>query len=459
MSRRTVGVIGLVGGLLLVGLVFVLLLRGIWQEQDRQQWLEDQIAPLEIALASQKGEALELPTRQAELQAARAEQATVQAELVAARLAFPSEVDSTEVLAHVVTAAAIHDVNLRQLQARAPMTVTVEERAYLIYAYDVKVEGEMDRLSAFLTDLESGPVETMSLDQLRIEALPTPTPGALSGLAPSEGPEVYQASLVVMVRVRLAGPDTTPLPPGGTPIPPELRAQELETLLEQARQAQDWERAISLLLALRQVHPTDPALDVQLVEAYVLEGQRRLAAGQYELAGADFRAALALQPDNWQALTGLTALAALTPTVPPTATYTPTPTETPTETPTPSPTLTPTVTLTPMPYYVLHLSSGPNTRYPDLGCRWFGFAGKVVNAYGYPVVGARIRIWSYSWSGVWTTTTASGEYEQYLDDNPRQEQWLVQLYEGDVAVSDVVTVDSRADCGSMLIRMDWQRGY
>jgi tetratricopeptide (TPR) repeat protein len=463
MSKRTIGIISLVGGVLLVGLLYILILRGVLRERDRQSILGAQIEPLEMALANQQEEAQELPTRQAELVAIEAEQATVQAELMTARLAFPSEVDSTEVLAHVVAAAAINNANLRQLQARDPITATIDELAYLIFAYDVRAEGELDDLSAFLTDLESGPVGTLSLDQIRIEVLPTP--GATSIAPPAEGPVIYQASLVVQVQVRMADPGTSPLPPVGTPVSPEERARQLETLLEQARQAEDWERAISLLLVLRQIRPSDPVLEAQLVEAYVREGQRRLAAGQYDQAGADFGAALDLQPYNYEAQEGLAVLQALTPTPVPiptitlTGTPTPSPTCTPTETPTPSPTVTPTITPTPMPYYVLHLSLGSNTRYPDLGCAWFGFAGKVTDAVGYPLGGIRVHVWSPGWDGFWTTTLPSGEYEQYLDDHPRQEQWLVQLYEGNVAVSAVITVQSRADCDSSVIHMDWRRGY
>lgn len=473
MSKRTVGIIGLVTGLLLVGLLYGLILRGILLERERQATLQEQVRILETVLVSQQEETQVLPTRQAELATVQAEQATVQAELLAARLTFPSEVDSTEVLAHIVAAAAIHRTNLRQVQARDPVTVTIDAATYRIFAYDVRVEGELETLTALLTALESGPIGTLSLDQVRVEVLPTPDTAPVA--TPTEGAAMYQASLVVQVHVRLAEPGTSPLPPASTPISPEERARQLETLLEQARQVEDWERVISLLLVLRQIRPSDPELETQLVEAYVHQGQRWLAASQYDQAGADFRAALALQPDNGDALVGLTALTALTPTLPPTPTFTPTPTAMPTETPTPTitptptatptqkppppPTLTPIPTATPIPYYVLHLAFGPNTRYPDLGCTWFGFAGRVTDASGYPLGGVTVRIWAPGWEGVQTTTSVSGEYEQFLDNHPRQERWLVQLYIGDVAVSDVAAVDSRADCDAMLIQMNWRRTY
>lgn len=451
MNKRTIRIIGVAVGMVLIALLYGLILRGILHEREQQTLLEEQIGPLEAALADQEEGEQVLPTRQAEL-------ATLQAELVAAQFAFPSEVDSTEVLAHVVAAASTHRVNLRQVQARDPLTVTLGTGTYRIFPYDVEVEGGLEAISAFLTALESGPIGTLMLDQVHVQALPTPTalltpPGSPPIATPTEDALVYRASLLVQVYVRLAGPATTPLPPVGTSVSPEERARQLEALLEQAYQQEDWERVISLLLVLRQIRPTDSTLEPRLVEAYVRDGQRRLAAGQYDLAGADFQAALALQPDNSEALAGLAVLEGLTPT------STPSPTSTPTETPTPTPTITPTITPTPMPYYVLHLTFGPNTRYPDLGCEWFGFVGRVTDASGYPIGGVRVHVWSPGWVGVWTTTLPSGEYEQYLDNHPRQERWLVQLHEGDVPVSAIITVDSRADCNATVIQMDWQRGY
>jgi hypothetical protein len=241
--------------------------------------------------------------------------------------------------------------------------------------------------------------------------------------------------------------------------------------VELAVEIDDWERAISVLLLLRQIQPSDVTLKARLVEAYVHQGQRLLAAGQYDRAGAEFYAALTLQPDNQEALAGMTRLMALTPTptatVTGTATPTPTPTPIPTLTPsvpptqrpTAAPTLTPTPTPTPMPYTAVHLSFGPNTRYPNLGCSWFGFTGRVVDAYGYPIQGITVRISGTNWEGVQTSTSVSGDYEQFLNNSPRQGKWFVQLLRDGTAISDVVTVDTEANCDKAVIQVDWRRVY
>jgi len=438
VNQRTLRVIGIAMGFLLLLAAYGAIGIAIRAERQRQADIEQQIAPLQTALALRREGANVLPTRQAEL-------ATLEAQRVQAQFAFPSEIDSTEVLAHIVATAAAQGVNLRRLEARDPITVTIGASTYRGLAYDVQVDGELASISAFLTALEAGPVGTLVLDQIRLEARPTPTSSPPSSEAASPLPP-YRATLVVRVYMRLAGPETTPLPSAAT-LSPEERARQLETSVETARQEEDWARAISLLLALRSLRPDDPELAAQLVEAYVRDGQRRRAAGQVQLAEADFQAALEIDPENVEAKEGLEQLTALLPTA------------TPTVTPTPGPTATPTPSPTPMPYYVLHLEFRSNDRYPDLGCNWFGFVGKVTDASGYPVSGVTVKIWAAGWAGVQTTTLSSGEYEQFLDDHPRAERWMIQLYEGGVAVSPVVTVESRADCSAALIRMDWQRGY
>ncbi|TET54130.1 MAG: tetratricopeptide repeat protein, partial [Anaerolineales bacterium] len=258
--------------------------------------------------------------------------ATLEAELLAAQLAFPSEVDSTEVLAHVVATAAVNRVNLRQVQAQEPITTEVGNGTYLVLPYEVEVEGELEALASFLVDLEAGPISTLTLDEISIMALPTPTPDAEATVAANTAPTIlvdpvlYRVSLELTVFVRQAEPGDTEPTPGGTSISPAERASQLRELLEEARQEDDWERAISILLVLRQIDPADDTLDDQLLEAYLLQAARRFAASQYDQAAADYRAALALDPDNAEAIAALGSMNALTPTATPRSTRTPTPT-------------------------------------------------------------------------------------------------------------------------------------
>ena len=441
MSPRTLKI----GG---VALVFAVLVAAygvvgfaVRAERQRQADLEQQIVPILTAVAAQREGAAVLPTRQAEL-------ATLQAQRDEYQFVIPSEVDSTEVLAHIVATAAAQGVNLRQVEARDPVTVTVGANTYWVLEYDVQVEGDLAAVSAFLTALESGPIGTLVLDQVQVEARPTPTatPSSVSPSGtPVPAPPPYRATLRVQVYTRSAGPEgSSVLPPT---LSPQERTRQLERMVDEARGQGDWSRVISLLLVLRSYHPEDPDLEAQLVEAYVRDGQRRLLAGQFELAEAAFQAALEIDPENEDALAGLAQVELLRPT----------PTPTPMRA---SAAATPTSAATPgYPYYVLRLSFGPNDRYPDLGCKWFGFVGQVTDADGHPVSGITVRIWAPDWAGVQTTTGPGGEYEQFLDDHPKAERWLVQLYEGGTPASPAVAVDSRATCDAAMIRMDWRRGY
>ncbi len=182
MNKRTLLTVGLATGLIVILLGYGLILRGILLERQRQADLEMQIGPLEEALAGQMAGQQVLATRRAEL-------ATLQAELRAAELAFPSEVDSTAVVGYILAAADSNHLSLRRIEARDSLTGTIGSSEYTIFIYEVEVEGELDTVLAFLATLESGAISTLSIDQIRLEAQPPPVPA-------------YRATLMAQVYVR-----------------------------------------------------------------------------------------------------------------------------------------------------------------------------------------------------------------------------------------------------------------
>ena len=99
MNRRTIMIIGAVIGSLAVLVIFALIIGEIQRQTELQSGYADQLGPVRSALTAQAGGAQVVQTRQAEL-------VTVEADYNAAQLSFPSEVDSTEVLAHVIATAA-----------------------------------------------------------------------------------------------------------------------------------------------------------------------------------------------------------------------------------------------------------------------------------------------------------------------------------------------------------------
>lgn len=422
-------------------LVYLLLFRNLQQAQEQRLDLEVQLTHIQAAADGKEPLQPQILTRQAEL-------AAQQAALEAAQLQLPSAINITDVLAEIVTAAAIHRVSLRQIQALEPRDASVEGFSYRVQSYRAVAVGQLEALNAFLETLESGPVISLSLPETQIRLLPTPTPQPTQ-TAP-QNPAVYEATFILEIYTRL-------LPDGvsdeSTPQPlmePEARVEQLKQLLTQAEVEGNWENAISLILALRPLQPEAVKDNERLALFYVRAGNQQLDAGRYEAADQSFHAALTLQPNHPEALLGLTRLTLVTPT----------PTALPTGTPKPSPTPNPTPTATPraFPYYVTQIFFSANTRYPGSGCDWFGVYGRVLDASNYPVAGLAVKIWAADWDGYTVTTQASGEYEFYLDNHPKKNVWYVQLFSGATAISERARVDSREDCSAALIQLDWKRG-
>jgi tetratricopeptide (TPR) repeat protein len=426
-------------GLILTVLVaHALLWRGTQQQEQNREALQTEIAPLRAAMEEQEEALPILATRQAELEA-------LQTQLQVADISLPSEVDSTAVLAEIVAQAAIHEVKLNEIQAETPLTHTVEGIDYRILTYNVTAQGELAAVAGFLNALETGPIAGIALRDVGIEYHPAPA---------TETPQptpFYRGQVDVQITTRLLSAEQNATL--AAPLSSEERAQQLEVLVEEAKEEAAWERAVDLLIVLRQLRPQESVLQDELITAYVRAGQQLLAQEQYEQATQYLQAALTLDPDQSEAQEALALLTALTPTATPTVTPTPEPTATGT------PTLTPTPSLTPMPYYVANLQRTANDRYPTLGCNWFGFYGKITDVNGYPVPGVNVHLWAQEWSGITTTSSSSGEYELYLDDNPRKETWFIQLYAGGAPISNPIEVETYDDCGSSLVRMDWKRGY
>jgi hypothetical protein len=355
----------------------------------------------------------------------------------------------------------------------------------MIYAYDVVAEGTLADVSAFLNGVEAGEIETLALDRIEVKALPTPTgtptpapktptptprprwsatatpspaPSPLPGPTATAMPWLYSASTVVRVHVRLADGRVAP-----TRVSPQARLEQLKPLLEQARQAGDWERAISLLLAMRQIGAVDPALNDMLVEAYIKEGQRRLAAAQYEQAAANFYEALALRPDSYEAQAGLHLLQSSIPT--PTPTDTPIPTLTPIPTFGPSPTPSPTRSQF---RFTAQISKGLS----PYGCNWSGLVGVVYDLERKPLAGYLVHVSGDA--GIDQTVAAGSSqfksapgYGDSAWDVPINAAgsvagiWRVQLYQPGTnkAVSDSYEIRLDGTCGGSFVFIEFTQNH
>jgi hypothetical protein len=446
VSKRLVPAVILAAGCVSLLTAYGVLWRGIARNGELEADYAAQRDLLGTVASDQQSDSDVLATRQAQLD-------SLVGQLGAAEIVVPSAIDSTEVLAEFVTTARAYDVSLRRIEAHQPTTATIAGIDYRVLQYDTTATGVLPAVTAYLAALEAGPISTLGLISAQLQLCPTPIPESTPAITTTLGidePAIYDADLSIRIYARLA--PTTPAMPG-TPIPLKIRAEQTLELLSAAYETEDWERAISLLLVVQQLQPDDTTLDAQLADVYAKAGQQRLAAGQLAPAGSHFRAALGIDPDHTTAQAGLTQLVGMPPTPLPTATATATPT------PTALPTQIPTVTPTPDPFYALTLRVSENTRYPGLGCSWFGFAGRVTDAANYPIEGVAIRIWTDNFTGLVTTSSTSGEWEQFVDNHPHSDSWYLQLFIDGQPVSQAITVGTRDDCGSALVTVDWRRGY
>jgi len=212
-------------------LVYAGLLASYLQERRTQTSLQEEVDLLSVAISQEATEA-----RKAELERALA---TAQAEQIELRYIFPTALDTTEIVAHVIDAAAQTHVQLASVQARAPVTLTSETGEYEILSYDLQVEGTLPDLKTFFQKLENGPIGTLTLEQLEAGLAPTPTPTPLTPVptptpvrrgSPSPTPQLtatptptaqpglerYRLVLRLQIYTRRAEPTPTPQPQGGS---------------------------------------------------------------------------------------------------------------------------------------------------------------------------------------------------------------------------------------------------
>jgi LysM repeat protein len=161
-------------------------------------------------------------------------------------------------------------------------------------------------------------------------------------------------------RVQAGSAEMTEL---GPTLPPGMGAASVRGMLtasiddliaelDEAWNAQDWPRVLTLIDAILAIEPTRPGMLDQKYFAHVNYGFQLMVQGRCTEALAQFRAALEIHPSGTEALAGIQLLPAYCPTLDLTPTPTPLPPVTPVVTPTPTfitPSPTPLATLTPTP--------------------------------------------------------------------------------------------------------------
>ncbi len=155
----------------------------------------------------------------------------------------------------------------------------------------------------------------------------------------------------------------------------------------------------------------------------------------------------------------LTQIAQLTASVP---TNTPVPTNTSAPTPTPS------KTLSAFPFTVQGGGPAPIPNFANsAGCNWMGIGGQAFSSDGNPIVGYVVHLQGGgldqdTFTGT-KTAYGPGGYEFFLNNRPVQStgEFKVQLLneKGNVPLSDVVVVNTFADCSKNLLLVNFVQNH
>lgn len=206
----------------LFALIYAALLAAYFQERRVQQDVSAQVEVLSTAVAQEASEQ-RLDTLRTALATAQAEQAELQH-------IFPKALDATEIVAHIVHAAADNRIRMLSLTAGTPISLTSETGIYEVLNYTLTVEGTLPDLKAFFLRLEDGSIGTLTIEELEAYVAPTPTPVATAATvstSPTPTP-------------RRGAPTPTPMPtatPTPTPEPGLTRYRITLTLHIYTRQA------------------------------------------------------------------------------------------------------------------------------------------------------------------------------------------------------------------------------
>jgi len=220
----------------------------------------------------------------------RSEIAVAQALLEEAASVFPTDQQAMSQLDDVYRYASEAGVYIAKLEKLVNTPEEEAETTYTTRRAFLEATGDLRQLTTFIRLLTQVALPTFNLDSLKI--------------SPAAGwQHVLTANVVVRSSALSSGVAPRSKPDGTSP---PAGAAELRAQLDQAWQAEDWSRAIDILLEVRQVDPEDQNAQGMLYCAYVSNGYALLDAGKRDEAITQFNNALRINPDGTEATQGLT---------------------------------------------------------------------------------------------------------------------------------------------------------
>ncbi|MEW6233084.1 MAG: hypothetical protein AB1566_12330 [Chloroflexota bacterium] len=98
----------------------------------------------------------------------RAQLAAAKDDLATVQLAFPSEVQGTEVLARILGYAQDTGVEISSLQAQPPASEKIGNTSYVVLKFNLQARGELTSIFDFLRRLETGVIKTVKLTNVAV---------------------------------------------------------------------------------------------------------------------------------------------------------------------------------------------------------------------------------------------------------------------------------------------------
>ncbi len=227
---------------------------------------------------------------------------------------FLTETQAAAYLADLYNSANVVGVTIVDLQAQVvPQALSAggEKPVYDTRLFRLVVEGDLPQLNQFVGRMETTPVPSVTVKNLRITRGEADFADLLSlDLLLYTSPFATGEAVAQLPDEDASSPPPIPLPTPTAAVPPTPDVASLSAQLDEPWAAENWPEVIRLIQEIRQQAPNEPEMAEKLYAARVNYGYQLAGVGETAAAAEQFELALALFPDGGEAELGLQSLLA-----------------------------------------------------------------------------------------------------------------------------------------------------
>jgi LysM repeat protein len=225
---------------------------------------------------------------------------------------FLTETQAAAYLADLYNSANVVGVTIVDLQAQVvPRAASAdgEKPVYDTRLFRLVVEGDLPQLNQFVGRIETAPVPSVTVKNLRITRGEADFADLLSlDLLLYTSPFATGEAVAQLPDDGASSPPPISLPTPTAAVPPTPDVASLLTQLDEPWAAENWPEVIRLIQEIRQQAPNEPEMAEKLYAARVNYGYQLAGVGETAAAAEQFELALALFPDGGEAELGLQSL-------------------------------------------------------------------------------------------------------------------------------------------------------